>query len=525
MRNLWAISIFQVFFLPNLQSQPLTIDWQQCYAPRDVNSGMSLSLFNNGDALLCQITNSGGAYADWWLIRTDTLGDTLWSKTYGGSNDDIPSQMKSTLDGGLILSGTTFSKNGNVQGNHGGADFWVVKVDSLGNIQWQKCLGGTGDDFLSGIDNTSDSGYICVGRTNSNDGNVTGFHGLWDYWVVRLDKNGNIKWEKCYGGSNIDFAIGITGTSDGGAILCGNTESIDGDVQCNYHGGIGDAWIVKLDSSGAIQWQQCYGGGMMDNISIVLPSGDGGYFCAGNTSSNDEQVSGNHGAEDFWIIKIDNLGNLLWQKCYGGSQDDAPYCMKASSDGNFFVGGYTYSHDGDVTGNHSASDGTDMWLIKISPEGELIWQQCIGGNGIEVLFDFLELSVGKLSLFGYTWLSNSTGDVTCDSNMAGRSSAWLVSMTDTTYTGVNEPSNKVRSITVFPVPANQFVRFDLTNHELVSENMIIIMDGTGRIVDRLKARKAEKYVTWNTLNYLPGLYYYQLIGYGSTETGKIIIMK
>jgi hypothetical protein len=527
MRNLRWILIFQIFLLSNLQSQPLTINWQQCYTPRDVNQGISIIKCNNGYALFCYISYTEGSHPDWWLVRTDTSGEILWSKTYGGSDDEYTAQIKPTPDGGMVLSGTTFSINGNVQGNHGGADYWVVKVDSLGNIQWQKCLGGTGYDFLTGIDVTSDSGYICVGRTTSNDGQVTGFHGFYDYWVVRLDQNGNIKWEKCYGGSGGDYPSGVTVTSDGGAVVYGDTYSTDGDVHFNLHGGqgIGEAWIIKIDSSGDIQWENCYGGTSYDNINIALSCGDGGYICAGSTSSNDGQVSGNHGDEDVWIIKIDHWGNLLWQKCYGGSLDESPYCMKASSDGNFFVGGYTYSHDGDVSGNHSVDGYTDMWLIKISPDGELIWQQCIGGDGDEALFDFLDLSDGKLSLLGYSWLSNSTGDVTCDSNMAGRSSAWLVSMTDNTYTGIDVTKRRNNSISVYPNPANQNVIFEYSFPESKSPIMIIITDELGKITDKIILENFKGKENWNTQYLQQGLYFYHVINDQSSLNGKIIIIK
>jgi hypothetical protein len=527
MRNLCWISIFQIFLLSNLHSQPLTIDWQNCYAPREHNEGSSLLIDGNGYMLFNYITDSYPERSDWWLARTNNFGDTLWSTIFGGMEDDYPGQMKATPDGGFILSGTTFSWD--IPGYHGSADYWLMKIDSLGNIQWQKCLGGSGYDFLTGIDLTSDSGYICIGYSRSINGEVIGNHGMDDFWVVWIDKNGNIKKGKCYGGSDDDQPYGVSVTSDGGAIVVGLTFSSDGDIHNNIHNGyppLSEAWILKLDSAGQIQWEQCYGGTSYDGMKVVLPLADSDYFCAGETKSNDGQVTGNHGNEDFWVIKINHWGSLLWQKCYGGSKDEEPMCMKGSSDGNYIIAGYTYSNDSNVSGNHSMNDHyNDMWIIKITPAGELLWQQCIGGRGNEVCYDLLNQTNGKLLLLGYTNSDDNSGDVSCTFHSYAETDAWLVSLTDTTYTGINESDKKNQSITVYPVPANQFVRFDLTNLETGTENIILIMDGSGRIVERIKVRRVEKYVTWNTLNCVPGLYYYQLIGDNSIETGKIIIMK
>lgn len=512
--------------MTSIQCQPLIIDWQQCYGPRDNNEGCSISKIGYGYALFCCITYSYPALPDWWLVKADSLGSIIWSKTYGGNDYEYAAQIKATSDGGFILSGTTFSWD--IQGYHGSADYWVVKVDSLGNIQWQKCLGGSGFDFLRGIDLTSDSGYICVGYTESNDSDVTGYHGMDDFWVVRLDKNGNIKWEKCYGGSDFDEPDGVTVTSDGGAIICGQTNSTDGDVHFNLHGGgpTSEAWIVKIDSSGQIQWEQCYGGSDYDAMKIALPLMEGGYICAGMTKSNDGQVSGNHGNEDFWIIKIDHSGNLLWQKCYGGSRDEEPYCMKESSDGNYIIGGYTYSNDGDVSGNHSMQAGLrDMWIIKISPEGDLIWQQCIGGNGDEALEDFLDLSNGNLLLLGYTESTHNSGDVTCKFHEIGEMDAWLVAVTDTTYTGIYDRGKEGYSINIYPNPTYNLVTFELSGLKPKDHDMILITDELGRLVEKIKPPASRGKVIWNAQNNKSGVYYYQAAVGNTFVNGKIILIK
>ena len=181
---------------------------------------------------------------------TNDTGDFYisWQKCLGGSAHDNATSIQQTSDGGYIVAGNTFSNDGDVTGYHGGDDYWVVKLDSNGNMKWQKCLGGSYGDCAKYIQQTSDGGYIVAGYTFSNDGDVTGLHGDSDYWVVKLDSNGNIKWQKCLGGSGNEGASSIQQARDGGYIIAGASNYSDGDVTGN-HGGY-DSWIVKLDANG-----------------------------------------------------------------------------------------------------------------------------------------------------------------------------------------------------------------------------------------------------------------------------------
>ena len=168
-----------------------------------------------------------------------------WQKCLGGPDGDAAYSIQQTNDGGFIVAGVTSSNDGHVWGNHGGSDAWVVKLDSSMFIHMQKCLGGTGADFAYSIKQTSDGGFIVAGFTMSNDGDVSGNHGWNDAWVVKLNSSGDIEWQKCLGGTDYDDAKSIQQTSDGGFIVAGGTWSNDGDMSGN-HGG-SDAWVVKLN--------------------------------------------------------------------------------------------------------------------------------------------------------------------------------------------------------------------------------------------------------------------------------------
>ena len=185
-----------------------------------------------------------------------------WQKCLGGSNGDLAESIQQTTDGGYIVAGHTSSNDGDVSGNHGGKDFWVVKVDRYGHLLWQKCLGGRQDDYAQDVQQTTDGGYVVAGYTWLSDGDVCGNHCQWDYWVVKLNESGNLVWQKCLGGRQDDYAQDVQQTKDGGYVVAGHACSNDGDVSGN-HGNF-DYWIVKLNSTGNLVWQKCLGGSGWD---------------------------------------------------------------------------------------------------------------------------------------------------------------------------------------------------------------------------------------------------------------------
>jgi hypothetical protein len=249
------------------------------------------------------------------------------------------------------------------------ADYWVVKTDNQGNIQWQKCLGGTSDDRAYSVKETADGGFLVGGWSASTDGDVTGNHGTDDYWIVKLGNGGNIQWQKSLGGTNSDLLKNIEKTLDGGYVIAGTSGSSDNDVI--GANGQSDLWVVKIDQSGNIQWQRCLGGTEFDDGAFAQQTADGGYIVTGSPQSNDGDVSGNHSFyyEDFWAVKLNSTGNIEWQKCYGGTNSDESECIRQTTDGGYIMAGYTLSNNGQISGNHG---GNDIWIVKLSAfAGEL----------------------------------------------------------------------------------------------------------------------------------------------------------
>jgi hypothetical protein len=206
--------------------------------------------------------------------------------------------------------------------------FWM-QIESFAQptIQWQNAMGGTGRDFGYSVIQTSDGGYITIGESRSNNGDVSGHHigsggnDDCDVWVVKTDAGGSIQWQKSYGGTTHDFSGAIIQTSDGGYAIAASASSTNGDVSGNH--GSFDAWILKINATGIIQWQKCYGGTKIETAESIAQTADGGFIIGGSTSSTDGDVIGNHGtAADIWVIKIDGAGALQWQKCLGGTNTE-----------------------------------------------------------------------------------------------------------------------------------------------------------------------------------------------------------
>jgi len=364
-----------------------------------------------------------------WIIKFDSALNIKWNKSFGGGGNDILHAVEPTPDGGYIFIANSDSGNGQVTDNHGFTDIWVVKLDRDGNIEWKKSYGGTGEETSNDIIVLSD-GYIISGSSGSNDGDVTGNHDatniyLADLWVLRIDFSGNIIWNKCYGKSGaVESGGSIRQTADGGFIVAGNACSDGGDVS-GVHGnnGVADFWLLKLTSTGDIQWQKCLGGTRYEGIPHLEITGDGGYIVAGSTASFDGDVSGWHGgAADGWLVKLTATGQVQWQKCFGGSDADGFNDMIIMPDGGYVTAGWTSSKDGDITQWYGNSDYS---VAKFSSSGNLVWQGSFGGQGgyggYSFPYGILASTENEFLILGNT--DATTGEVTGNH---GQEDLWLI---------------------------------------------------------------------------------------------------
>jgi len=406
-------------------AQAPTIEWQKCLGGTNDDRAYSIQQTSDGGFIVASITGSNDGdvsgnhgYDDAWVVKLNSSGNIEWQKCLGGTSYDVANSIQQTSDGGFIVSGYTGSNDGDVSGKYGATDYWIVKLNSSGDIEWQKCLGGIYDDFAYSIQQTNDGGFIVAGFKESNESDMSGNHGAIDALVVKLNSSGDIEWQKCLGGTDYDSAHSIQQISDGGFIVAGRTRSNNGDVSGNH--GACDAWVVKLNSSGDIEWQKCLGGTDNDYANSIQQTSDGGFIVAGGTHSNDGDVSGNHGRDDAWVVKLNSTGDIEWQKCLGGTDNDFANSIQQSNDGGFIVAGFKESNESDMSGNHGAIDAL---VVKLNSSGDIEWQKCLGGTDYDSAHSIQQISDGGFIVAGRTRSNN--GDV---SGNHGACDAWVVKL-------------------------------------------------------------------------------------------------
>jgi hypothetical protein len=466
-----------------LYSQSPTIEKQKCYGgtindfaasiQQTIDNGYILAgstYSNDGDV----IGNHG--LEDYWILKTDSTNSIVWKRSFGGTNNDAATSIIQTKDTGYIITGYSLSNDGDVLGNHGNNDAWIIKLNSLGVIQWKKCIGDSADDYASSIRQTLDSGYIIAGYTFSNHGYITGNHGGYDAWVTKLNKQGNIQWTKCFGGSFDDYANDIQVTKDGGYIIAGDTYSNDGNISGNH--GFDDGWILKLSSSGAIEWQRILGGSSDDYLFSIQITKSNGYILSGSSESSDGDLSGNKGKSDFWVVNLDSTGVTIWQKNLGGSWYDYAWTVHQTNDNGFVIGGGTDSNDGDVYGNHG---GSDSWLINLDSTGNTKWNKCLGGTNQETINSVGITKNNQIYFVGST--SSNDGDV---SGNHGVNDYWIVKLEKDSLINIDEIS--FHDFSISPSPADDNIRIKSNSgKELNGRYFIYNLQGKIISFDKIKS--------------------------------------
>ncbi len=508
-----TVIICLFYFLENSFCQT-PIQWQKCYGGSSAESLNSIiittdsgfiaagfSYSNDGD-----VSGHHGGYdtMDAWVVKVDKLGAIQWQKSYGGTNDDQANCIIQTNDGGYIFAGTTYSNDGDVLLNHGLADYWVVKIDIVGTIQWEKSYGSTGSEIVTTIIQTNDGGYIVSGSSGgTNDGDVTGNHGDWDYWIIKIDSVGHLLWEKSYGSDSADNETSIIQTLDGGYIMSGMTMANNGDVS-GFHGGF-DYWVVKIDNTGSIQWQKCYGGIGVDQAYKIIQTSDSGYAIAGVSNANSDDVTGNHGYYDYWIVKTDNSGTIQWEQSYGGFAREYASSIIQTSDHGYAIIGSSYANGGEVTGNHGGND--DIWFVKIDSFGGIQWENCFGGSGSDIGVDLIQTIDNGYLIAGNT--TSNDGDVT---GWYGVYDFWVLKLSpDVGIENINNPNS---IINVYPNPSdnNITLSLELPLHEYNQQISIKVYDVFGRVIIDNSIKVIDKLQTDLYINNLAnGAYTIQVI--------------
>jgi uncharacterized delta-60 repeat protein len=345
--------------------------WAKSYGGANDDSAPSIQQTSDGGYIVAGYTRSFGAgYVDFWVLKLNSDGAVSWQKRYGSASWDYASLIQQTSDGEYIVAGYTQSFGA------GGWDFWVLELNSEGTVAWQKTYGGASHDLAYSIQQTTDGGYIVAGA------------GYGDLWVLKLKTKGSVAWQKAYSGSGSGCANSIQQTSDGGYIVAGV--------------GYGALCVLKLNTEGGVSWQKTYGGLDLDYATSIHQTSDGGYIVAGITSSFGA------GGSDFWVLKLNTDGTVSWQKTYGGAKNEWAHSIQQTSDGGYIVAG--------LTGSFGAGSG-DFWVLKLNSDGTVSWQKTYGGASGDAAYSIQQTSDGGYIVAGET-----------DSFGAGGRDAWVLKL-------------------------------------------------------------------------------------------------
>jgi len=332
--------------------------------------------------------------------------DILWDKSYGGLHADYLFDAKPTQDYGFILAGSSISdKSGNKQDkSFGNMDYWVWKMDQNGSLDWQKSYGGSEIDFLKTIITTRDGGFLLAGTSASpKSGNKkdNGF-GFEDFWVIKLNADGSEQWQKTLGGIASDKLHTAIETKDGGFLLAGTSDSPTSESKKGKNYGSSDYWIVRLDATGEVLWDNSFGGVYLDTVESITEAAEDGFYILGYSNSPDtgNKKTENFGNGDFWLVRINKEGESLWQRSYGGEGDDHPYVVLSLKDKGLLLGGISNSPNSN-TKQASNKKGTDFWVFKLDEEGTILWEQTYDIGEYDILSNIIENKDGSMLMAGY----------------------------------------------------------------------------------------------------------------------------
>jgi len=336
------------------------------------------------------ITDKTNESFDFWILKFSADDTLLWQKTFGGSDDDRGADIIATNDGGFALLGYSKSTDGDVSQNAGAQDFWLIKITSDGNISWQKTFGFSGADYGTTLIQTSDNGYLITGVLDVSASNGQGNaktaqkHAGGDVWALKLNNSGNLIWSRFFGGSFTDTPFGLAETIDNNYIIAASSDSEDFNITNNK--GTYDFWILKISNDGNLIWEKSFGGSEIDEPRGITTTNEGDFIIVGDTRSQDQDVRFNNGGADLWMLKISNSGNLIWEKTFGGSNFDVARSISKTDDNGFIIAGNSRSSNTEF----SNQGQNDAWILKVDNFGNTLWQKFIGGSQNEFLFDAIQ---------------------------------------------------------------------------------------------------------------------------------------
>ncbi|WBO82988.1 T9SS type A sorting domain-containing protein [Hymenobacter yonginensis] len=444
--------------------------------------------------------------SDYWLVKLDAAGTKQWDRRYGGDNIELLQSLHPTVDGGYLLGGESYSNNSGdktaANPQTDGSAFWVVKIDSVGNLLWDATILGSGAQGLCAMIDTQEGSHLLAGSYV--------LRAEYEYNITKLTNEGVYEWNRSYGGSDDDMLKAVYRTRDAGFLLAGYSKSPVSGEKTQPSRGNDDYWLLKVDAFGRPEWDRTYGGPGIDQLSSLVPTADGGFLLGGTSTSG---VGGEHsqpsrGGRDYWVVKIDSLGAKQWDRRFGGSADDKLTALLPLGSNAFLLGGTSVSGaSGDKT--QSSWGREDYWLVAIDAQGTLQWNQRYGADDIDELQAMALIKDGHVAISGYS-TSGRNGD---KSNFNfGIANYWTLKLRLATPLATSASIGD-RVLMIYPNPAHQQMTVLLPSAPVPS-GTIHLRDMVGRLIAQrpVTALERQQGQVLLSVGQLPaGMYQVQLV--------------
>jgi hypothetical protein len=481
MKNVFILLITLIVYSTNTLSQAPDTLWTKKIGGTGIDVGNEIIQTSDGGFIIAGYTTSFGAgQRDAFLVKLDSLGNVLWQKTYGTNLLEQAYSVKETYDGGLIISAFIYAATSNL---------FLIKTNQNGDTLWTKNIGLSGNDYGTNIQLTDDGGFLVVGYTDSNISN-----GDRDVWLLKLDSTGTLLWSRTYGGTDADEGFKLLKLSEGSLLISGYSQS--------FSSGDRDGWIVKVDSSGNFIWSKSYGSGSYDEFTSAAEDENGNLYFTGTTESSNNR--------DLWIVKTDSGGNHLLTKTYGGAQWEWGHDIKKTNGGNFIVTGF----------NQTNSSGLrQLWILKVDQQGDTLWTKLIGSpNGSEG-YSIIQTPGNGFAVTGVASSSGSGPDV------------WVIRLKSETASGLADEIF-VLPITFsleqnYPNPFNPRTHFEfrIADFGFVTLKVYDVLGNEVAILVNEERPAGSYEVEFDAGNLSSGIYFYKLQSGSFVETKKTLLLK
>lgn len=527
-----TLFILLLAFKASAQVPPVT--WEKTIGGNSTERQSLFIQLSDGNYVAAGSSNSSLTYDktedteggyDYWVMLLDQTGQIVWDYSLGGTGNEEITQIMETTSHELMVFGTSSSSvSGDVTETCISKHFWILKMDLAGNILWQNSIGGGGGQELTAAISTPDGGYLMGGRgfTWPVDGDKTEVgYGENDYWIVKIDEDGNVEWDKTYGGDENDYLTALNLADDGGYLLLGSSLSDISGIKTENRIQHDDNWIIRIDNVGNIVWQNNIGGINSDFIDGCAQTSDGNYIVCGTSGSiaSGDKTENNIGfSVDCWVYKINDItGEIMWQKVIGGNGYEKTELAIPSVSGDGVIIGISSVSNASGTKTEDGFGNEDYWIVKLNTNGNEVWQKTIGSDGFDYLTSLAEYPNGGILAAG--WSNSDAGGFKSQDSYDGSYDLWLIKMGAPLST--NEiPLDEIQ-LSIYPNPTTGLFYVSIPNYSNTSNDHIRVLDLKGNLLK--EEAVSSDLVPFDLTGFAKGIYFVELVCGDTVFREKVVL--